>query len=57
MVPLADMNDQKSFDDLGSPDRQVLSTDLYYNGGHPGVSVPHYHIVLWHVEKFTAELE
>ncbi len=57
MVPLADMNDRKSFDHLGSPDRRVLSTDLYYNGGHPGVSVPHYHIVLWHVEKSTAELE
>ena len=57
MVPLADMNAQKSFDDLGTPDLQVVSTDMYYNGGHPGVSTPHYHIVLWHVDKSTAELE
>lgn len=57
MVPLADMNEQKSFDDLGTPGGPVLSTDMYYNGGHPGVAVPHYHIVLWHVDKSTAELQ
>ena len=57
MVPLAEMNDQKSFDDLGAPGRRVVSTDLYYNAGHPGVSVPHYHFVLWHVDKSTAELD
>jgi hypothetical protein len=24
---------------------------MYFNAGHPGVEVPHYHIVLWHVPK------
>jgi hypothetical protein len=29
---------------------------LYYNAGHPGVEVPHYHIVLWHVTKAQEKL-
>jgi hypothetical protein len=24
---------------------------FYFNAGHPGVPVPHYHIVLWRVSK------
>ena len=49
MVPLKDMNDQKKFGDLKSPGGRVDHVSMYYNAGHPGVPVPHYHIVLWHV--------
>jgi hypothetical protein len=51
MIPLTDLsNPDKVFDNLatagGAP---VDHVDIYYNAGHPGVDVPHTHIVLWHV--------
>lgn len=49
MVPVADLNPDKSFDDLPVPGGTVDHVDIYYNAGHPGVEVPHAHIVLWHV--------
>jgi hypothetical protein len=24
---------------------------FYFNPGHPGVDMPHYHFVIWHVSK------
>ncbi len=57
MIPLADIEAQKQFDDLAVGDETVESVDLYYNAGHPGVETPHYHVVLWHVAKDAAELE
>jgi hypothetical protein len=29
----------------------VDHVSIYFNAGHPGVDVPHYHVVLWHVSK------
>lgn len=49
MIPVADLNPDKSFDNLPVPGVIVDHTDIYYNAGHPGVDVPHVHIVLWHV--------
>lgn len=49
MVPLNDMNPDKSFDNLAQPGGNVDHVDIYYNAGHPGVEEPHEHIVLWHV--------
>ena len=50
MIPLKDLNDQKEFADLAAPgDVPVNHVSLYYNAGHPGVQVPHYHIILWHI--------
>lgn len=58
MVPLDDLEAQKKFSDLAvGDDPTVRSVDLYYNAGHPGVEKPHYHIVLWHVPKDTAQLQ
>ena len=51
MVPLKDMDAQKNFVDLASPGGNVDHVDLNYNAGHPGVEVPHYHIILWRVPK------
>jgi hypothetical protein len=51
MIPLADMQSQKAFAELASPGGRVDHVSIYYNAGHPGVPVPHYHIVLWHVSK------
>ena len=49
MVPIKDITDHKKIDDLKAPGGKVDHVDLYYNAGHPGVAVPHYHIILWHV--------
>jgi len=56
MIPLKDMQDQKEFGDLASPGGGVDHVSIYYNAGHPGVPVPHYHIVLWHVSKAQESL-
>jgi hypothetical protein len=49
MIPIKDMNADKSFADLVAPGGKVDHVDFYYNAGHPGVEEPHEHIVLWHV--------
>jgi hypothetical protein len=55
MVPLKDLDAQKSLPDLPSPGGNVDHVSLNYNGGHPGVQEPHYHIILWHVPKSEEE--
>ncbi|QDY98905.1 hypothetical protein FQ775_00115 [Nitratireductor mangrovi] len=50
MLPVDDLADpDKRFDDLLSPAGSVDHIDVYHNAGHPGVEMPHAHIVLWHV--------
>lgn len=51
MVPLADFDGHKKIDDVTAPGGRVDHVDFIYNAGHPGVEVPHYHIVLWHVPR------
>jgi hypothetical protein len=48
MIPVADLNPDKSFSGLPLGNDTVTSVDVYYNAGHAGVEVPHAHIVLWH---------
>jgi len=49
MIPVTDLNPDKRFDDLSAPGGVVDHVDIYFNAGHPGVEVPHAHLVLWHV--------
>lgn len=49
MLPIEDLNPNKSFNDLKAPGGSVDHVDVYYNAGHPGVEKPHTHVVLWHV--------
>ena len=49
MLPVKDLNPDKSFNDLAAPGGNVDHVDVYYNAGHPGVEEPHVHVVLWHV--------
>ena len=49
MPPLSIMTGEYTFDNLNSSGAMVDHVDMYYNGGHPGVEEPHYHIVLWHI--------
>jgi len=52
MLPLEHMNEHRRFEaPVGFPGARVDHTTMYFNGGHPGVDLPHYHYVLWHVSK------
>jgi hypothetical protein len=58
MIPVGDIDAQKKFDNLAvGPDQDVKSVSMYFNAGHPGVPMPHYHIVLWHVPQDEAKLQ
>ncbi len=57
MIPLEDMAAQKKFSGLAVAGETADSVDLYYNAGHPGVEKPHYHIVIWHVNAASADLQ
>ena len=50
MVPTKDIDNHKSLEAPGFAGR-VDHVSLYFNPGHPGVDVPHYHIMIWHVTK------
>ena len=49
MIPIKDIDEHKKIADLKSPGGNVDHVSMYFNAGHPGVEVPHYHVVLWHV--------
>ena len=57
MTPLKDMNAKKKFSGLGVSGDTAHSVDFVYNAGHPGVTEPHYHTVIWHVDPKTAKLK
>ncbi|MCA6114379.1 hypothetical protein J6524_05495 [Bradyrhizobium sp. WSM 1738] len=50
MVPTKDIDDHKSMEAPGFAG-PVDHVNLYFNPGHPGVDVPHYHVLIWHVSK------
>ncbi|MDA7965442.1 hypothetical protein [Ruegeria sp.] len=56
MTPLEDLQNGVSFDGLHIGSHSVATTDIYYNAGHPGVDVPHAHVVLFHDEGAKARL-
>jgi hypothetical protein len=49
MIAVEDLNPDTKFEDLVAPGGDVDHVDVYFNAGHPGVEVPHAHLVLWHV--------
>ncbi|OOG22677.1 hypothetical protein B1C78_14405 [Thioalkalivibrio denitrificans] len=56
MTPLKDLEGGISFDDLAVGNSNVVSVDIYYNAGHPGVEAPHAHVVLFHDEGAKGRL-
>ena len=50
MIPVEDIGNRKKFDLAGFGGRND-HVSMYFNEGHPGVEVPHYHVVIWHVNK------
>ena len=52
MLPLEQLNEHKRFEaEVGFVGTRVDHVTMYFNEGHPGVDMPHYHFVLWHVSK------
>ena len=51
MVPIKDIDDHKTLEAPGFAAGPVDHVSFYFNAGHPGVDVPHYHVVLWHVSR------
>mgnify|MGYP003352033681 FL=1 len=51
ILPVKDLNPNKTFNDMAAPGGAVDHVDVYFNAGHPGVEEPHAHVVLWHVPK------
>lgn len=50
MIPVEDIGNRKKFDLSGFAGRND-HVSMYFNEGHPGVEMPHYHVVIWHVNK------
>jgi hypothetical protein len=50
MIPIKDIDDHKTIEAAGVT-APVDHVSFYFNSGHPGVDVPHYHFVIWHVSK------
>lgn len=61
MVPVASMRDGVNWDNLGTGPLAELGiqsidhVDITYNGGHPGMAEPHYHIRLVVVDDTTQQ--
>ncbi len=51
MPLLSDMDSHKTWDKVKGLPAPVDHVTMYYHPGHPGVNVPHYHVVLWHVRN------
>ena len=50
MIPVQDIDDHKKFELVGFTGKGD-HVSLYFNGGHPAVDMPHYHVVIWHVSR------
>ena len=51
MIPLEDMENHKTFEKLAGFAGKGDHVTLHFNSGHPGVDMPHYHVVIWHVSE------
>ncbi|MHA3980874.1 hypothetical protein ACW9UR_24755 [Halovulum sp. GXIMD14794] len=56
MTPIEELENGTAYDGLGIGSHTVSGVDIYFNAGHPGVEVPHAHVVLFHDEDAKARL-
>jgi hypothetical protein len=54
MIPMDDLNARKEFPDLAAGQAKVDHVSLNWVGGHPGVTQPHYHVVVWYISPGEA---
>ncbi|MBR0829666.1 hypothetical protein JQ596_29450 [Bradyrhizobium manausense] len=52
MVPTKEIDNHNSLEAPGFVGK-VDHVSIYFNPGHPGVDLPHYHIMIWHVSKWA----
>ncbi len=61
MIPIKDFDQHKSLNDLGEKVAEmglkVDRTSVQYNPGHPGLQVPHYHIIEWLISPAQVQQE
>ncbi len=50
MIAVKDIDDHKTLEAAGVS-APVDHVSFYFNPGHPGMDMPHYHFVIWHVPK------
>lgn len=51
MLPLKDLDDHKRWDYVKGLPAPADHATFYFHPGHPGVPMPHYHFVIWHVPR------
>lgn len=56
MTPLDALKAGTAYDDLAVGTNKNSSVDIYYNAGHPGVEMPHAHVVLFHDDEARERL-
>ena len=56
MIPIKEFDAHAKIPEMTAPAGQVDHVGIYFNPGHAGMPVPHYHIVLWHVPKSEESL-
>jgi hypothetical protein len=49
MLPIKEMKPKMNFGNLSAVGGAVDHVSVTYNPGHPGVEMPHIHVILWHV--------
>jgi hypothetical protein len=49
MLPIKDMSPKMNLSKLSAAGGAVDHVGVTYNAGHPGVEMPHIHVILWHV--------
>lgn len=54
MIPLDDMTAKKNFTNLKVGHEGADHVDIMYNAGHPGVAMPHYHVIVWYISPEAA---
>lgn len=54
MIPMADLSERKAFPELAAGKKPVDHVSLNWVAGHPGVTDPHYHIVVWYISPDEA---
>jgi hypothetical protein len=50
MIPVQDINDHKKLD-LSGFEGRIDHVTFYFQSGHVGADMPHYHFVIWNVSK------
>jgi hypothetical protein len=55
MIPMNDFQERKALD-FSKLRQGGDHVTMHFNAGHPGVDIPHYHVVVWHVSKAQEKL-